>query len=114
MATLRCLRCGRFAPKKNNFCSCCGTGLKPDGQIAVAVDKAFDETTLEFLDEMDFIDATEIVSVVRRADDEMLIDFGDLDSDTAISLLAKGLLMSILRDLGMRDDEFEEEDEDEE
>lgn len=114
MATLRCLRCGRYASKKANFCSCCGTGLKPDGQIAVAVDKAFSAQSRDFLEEMDFVDATEIVSVVRRADDEMEVDFGDLDPDTTISLLAKGLFMSIISDLGLRAEEFEDEDEDDE
>lgn len=118
MGSPRCLKCGRFATQRANYCSSCGAGLKGEAVLAAQVDKAFSEESKGFLSEIDFIDATEIVSVIRRADDEMLVDFGDLDPDTTISLLIKGLFLSIISDLGVgrgvSDDEYEDEGEDEE
>lgn len=112
MASLRCLKCGRFAAKKAKFCPECGSGLG-ERAIGVAVDKAIAEMGRGFAEEYDFVDATEIVSVIRRADDEMIVDYGDLDPDTTISLLVKGLFMSIVSDLGGvgRSDEYEDEGE---
>lgn len=114
MASLRCLKCGRFALKRAKFCSECGQPMTGEAAIPMQIEKAFSEETKRFVEEIDFLDATEIVSVIRRADDEMLVDYGDLDPDTTISLLVKGLFMSIVSDLGSTLGDYEDEDEDEE
>lgn len=70
----------------------------------------------EFMTELELIDATEVVQVVRRPDETLEVDVGDLDSDTAIALMVKAvvkLALDEILEVEEYEDEDEEEDEDE-
>jgi hypothetical protein len=72
--------------------------------------------TPEFAMELQLLDATDVIQVVRRPDDTVWLDMGDTDPDTAILLLVKGLLrigvLQVMEEYEVVDD-LEDEDEDE-
>lgn len=106
----RCLKCGRFAGKKANFCPSCGNDLRAEARLAAEVDAAFSEETRQFLDQIDEIDATEIISVIRRPDETITVDLGDVDPDVALSLMIRGIVIGVLGDMEMVDDDDLEDD----
>lgn len=115
MANPRCFKCGKFTTPKARYCPYCGLALVDQMDVALAVEKAFHPSSASLLHEMDLMDATEIVSIVRRVDDDMLVDSGDLDPDTTISLLCRGLFMALASEMNgslIAEMDGEEDDED--
>lgn len=112
--------CKHKNPKEANFCSTCGVSLKVDAELTIhpvaTLETPFGKVDQHLLNELELVEATEIVSIVRRPDDSLEVDVGDIDPDTAISLMAKGFIQFVVGELmelyEVDDDEDEEEDED--
>lgn len=59
------------------------------------------------------IDSTEVVQIVRRPDQEIEVDDGDLDPDTVLGIMLRGLIQYVVDDLFSFGEEEEVEPDDE-
>lgn len=111
--------CKHKNPKEANFCSSCGAALKVQVDAGLEIrpvpnlEAPFGKIDKHLASEIELVEATEIIQIVRRPDENMEIDVGDLDPDTAIALMAKGFVQFVVGEL-MELYEFEEDEEGEE
>lgn len=59
------------------------------------------------------LELTEIVQIVRRPDENPVVDAGDLDMDTTISLIVQGLVTFVIDELYTFEYVDEDDDDDE-
>lgn len=59
----------------------------------------------EFIEEMDLLDSTEIIQVVRRPDQNVEVDASGMDVDVALSLLVRAFVRIVMDEVLEYDDE---------
>lgn len=112
------VQCEHQNPKEANFCSTCGVSLRVEAELPIRSVPSL-ETPFGIIDqnlqtELELVDATEVIQIVRRPDETLFVDIGDTDPDTATALLAKGFVQFVINELlefmPIEEDEDEEAD----